>query len=88
MTRGRRDLPPALTASTVCAAKLVGYGVAHGLDAGALVSIAGVTREVLDDPSRRIPVDCVIRLWQHVVSELAEPAVPLHVARRRWRTTI
>ena len=69
------------TASVVCAAKLVGYGVAHGLAAQETLEVAGITGVVLSDPEARLPVSAVQCLWEHVLRRLDDPAIPIRIAQ-------
>ncbi|MFT3766130.1 MAG: AraC family transcriptional regulator [Minicystis sp.] len=68
------------TASTVCAAKILGHGVSRGLEPRALLAVAGLSAEQLADAAARVPVARVMALWEHVLRALDDASVPVRVA--------
>lgn len=73
-------MPAPATASTTCAAKILGHAVARGLDPRALLAVADLLPERLEERDARMPVDRVVALWEHVLRALDDPSVPVRVA--------
>ena len=73
-------MPAPATASTTCAAKILGHAVARGLDPRALLTVADLAPELLAAREARMPVARVVALWEHVMRALDDPSVPLRVA--------
>ncbi len=68
-----------MVTSLQAAAVLVGLA-AVGADVDAVVAEAGLTREELVDPERRLPREATERLWQAACRATGDPAFGLHVA--------
>lgn len=80
--------PSELTTLAVFTLRLIEYGAARGLDRAALAQLAGRSAgrsaegsiEELREPGLRIPVQAQFDVYAHVMRELEDPAVPLHIA--------
>lgn len=53
---------------------------AHGVATDALLSAAGISRRVLDDPDGRVSPDALVTFWETGYERLSDPALALHVA--------
>lgn len=72
--------PGEQTILAVFALRLIEYGGARGLDRDALLRVIGRPIDQLREPGQQIPVQALFDLYAHVMRELDEPAVPLHLA--------
>jgi AraC-like DNA-binding protein len=69
------------TFSAFTVANLVGFAASRGVDGAALARDLGLTREILGDPEERVPVVTLYALWESLMRELDDPALPIDVAR-------
>jgi AraC-like DNA-binding protein len=70
-----------LTASIVCAAKLVAHGDARGVALHKMLDVVGLTPEQLSDATQRVPIHAVLSLWEILLRELDDCSIPIRIAQ-------
>ncbi len=73
--------PPEPTVLTAWTGTLLRALTERGVDAAALAHEAGISRDALEDPDHRIPLDASTRLWHAAVAHTGEPTLGLDVSR-------
>jgi AraC-like DNA-binding protein len=70
-----------MVTSLQAAAIVMGLAAA-GADVDAVFARAGIAREELDDPERRLPRERMLSLWEAACEATGDPAFGLHLAER------
>jgi AraC-like DNA-binding protein len=69
------------TFSAIVAGKMAAYAGERGLDIPTILREAGIPRDVIGDPEKRVELPALYRLWESMIRRLADPALPIQIAR-------
>ncbi len=68
------------TVANFAARGILSVSASRGVDVARLIKETGVDERLLAKPGLRLPLDSVIRLWEHARRSTRDEAFPLHVA--------
>jgi AraC-like DNA-binding protein len=68
------------TVANFAARGILSVSASRGVDVASLIRETGVDERLLATPGVRLPLDSVIRLWEHARRSTGDEAFPLHVA--------